>query len=153
MPVFDMLQTDIVQDDGARLIKAQRAGYLRRDTAHGPPVVGVILADLPVLREVQPPAVGLRPFTGADMLQGKVFELVRRAVVGRLEQYLPRPVVAPQTFPEYAISSPRLVRCPDDPSLEGPSFEGWPGTSQSEERPRLARPGAQRFLLGERVPV
>ena len=41
MPVFDMLQADIVQDDGARLIKAQRAGYLRRDTAHGPPVVGI----------------------------------------------------------------------------------------------------------------
>ena len=40
-------------------------------------------------------------------------------------------VVDPQTFPEYAISSPRLVRCPDDPSLEGPSFEGWPGFSQS----------------------
>ena len=99
MPVFDMLQADIVQDDGARLIKAQRTGYLRRDTAHGPPVVGVILADLPVLREVQPPAVGLRPFTGADMLQGKVFELVRRAVVGRLEQYLPRPVVDPPDVP------------------------------------------------------
>ena len=43
--------------------------------------------------------MGLRPFTGADMLQGKVFELVRRAVVGRLEQYLPRPVVDPPDVP------------------------------------------------------
>ena len=40
MPVFDMLQTDIVQDDGARLIKAQRTGYLRRDTATARPLLG-----------------------------------------------------------------------------------------------------------------
>ena len=41
----------------------------------------VIFTDFPVLREIQPPSVGLCAFASADGIQGKLIEPVRRSVV------------------------------------------------------------------------